>query len=75
MLWILYCEEAIINCDNFGEAMTFALAIPGEKKEKQEFVCTEESSEWKECSESRNPTLVVYIRWKLEFKVNQDEYL
>ena len=55
--------------------MTFALAISGEKKEKEEFVYTEESSEWKECSESRKPRIVVYIRWKLEFTVNQDEYL
>lgn len=24
MLWILYCEETIISCDNYGEAMSFA---------------------------------------------------
>ena len=28
-----YCDEAIINCDNYGEAITFDLAISGEKKE------------------------------------------
>ena len=33
MLWMLYCEEAIINCDNYGGAITFDLAISGEKKE------------------------------------------
>ena len=38
MLWIRYCEEAIINRDNHGEAMTFALAISGEKKEKQKTI-------------------------------------
>ena len=24
---MLYCEEAIINCDNYGAAITFELAI------------------------------------------------
>ena len=33
MLWMLYCEEAIINCDNYGGAIAFDLAISGEKKE------------------------------------------
>ena len=28
--------------------------------------------EWKECSESRKPSIVVYSQWKLEFKVDQD---
>lgn len=28
----------MINCDNYGEAMTFALAISGEKKQKQETI-------------------------------------
>ena len=28
-----YCDEAIINCDNYGETITFDLAISGEKKE------------------------------------------
>jgi len=30
-----YCDEAIINCDNYGEAITFDLTISGEKKEKK----------------------------------------
>ena len=38
ILYILYYEEAIINCDNYGEGMSFALAISGEKKEKQETI-------------------------------------
>ena len=33
MLWMLYCEEAIINFNNYGGAVTFDLAISGEKKE------------------------------------------
>ena len=32
-LWMLYCEKAIINCDNYGGAITFDIAISGEKKE------------------------------------------
>ena len=36
MLWMLYCEEAIINCDNCGGAITFDLAVSGERKEKKE---------------------------------------
>ena len=91
---MLYCEEAI-NCDSYGEAMTFDLDISGEKKEERddsrkgketknlEFimkssvrVCVHrKSSEWKECSESRKPSIVVYNWWKLEFKVNQEQYL
>ena len=30
---MLYCEEAVINCDNYGEVITFDLAISGEKNE------------------------------------------
>ena len=30
---MLYCEKAIINCDNYGGAITFDIAISGEKKE------------------------------------------
>ena len=36
MLWMLYCDEAIINCDNYGGAITFDLAVSGERKEKKE---------------------------------------
>ena len=32
MLWVLYCDEAIINCDNYGGAITFDLAISGEEE-------------------------------------------
>jgi len=38
MLWILHCDEAIINRDNYGEVMTFALPISGEKKQKKETI-------------------------------------
>ena len=31
-----YCDEAKINCDNCGGAITFDLAIFGQKKEKKE---------------------------------------
>ena len=30
------CDEAKINCDDYGEAITFDLAISREKKEKKE---------------------------------------
>jgi len=30
---MLYCEKAIINCHNYGGAITFDIAISGEKKE------------------------------------------
>ena len=30
------CDEAIIDCDNYGGAITFDLTIFGEKKEKEE---------------------------------------
>ena len=33
-----YCDEAIINCDNYGRAITFDLVISGEKKEKKETI-------------------------------------
>ena len=33
MLWIIYCEEAINNYDNYGRAITFDLTISEEKKE------------------------------------------
>ena len=69
--------------------MTFDLAISREKKEtiakkgrRQKIKsfgrdCVHRiSSEWKECSESRKPSIVVYSQWKLEFKVDQDsQYL
>ena len=32
---MLYCEEAIINCDNYRGAITFNLAIPEEKKREE----------------------------------------
>ena len=32
-LWMLYCEKAIINCDNYGGAITFDIAISGEKED------------------------------------------
>ena len=87
ILW--YCDEALINCDNYGGAITFDLAILGENKERKktkssEFIMkssiimslsTNKSSEWKESSESRNSKIVVYSRWNLEFKVDQDQYL
>ena len=33
------------------------------------------SREWKEYSESRNSRVVVYSQWKMEFNVDQDQYL
>ena len=33
MLWMRNCDEAIINCENYGGAITFDLAILGENKE------------------------------------------
>ena len=33
-----YCEEAIINYDSYGEAVTFELAISGENKETKETI-------------------------------------
>ena len=33
------------------------------------------SSEWKESSESRKPSIVVSSPWNLEFEVYQDQYL
>ena len=36
MLWMRYCDDAIINCDNYGGDITFDFAISGEKKEKKE---------------------------------------
>ena len=38
MRWMRYCDEAKINCDNYGAAITFDLAIFGEKKEKKETI-------------------------------------
>ena len=32
------CDEAIIDCGNYGGAITFDLAIYGEKKEKKETI-------------------------------------
>ena len=79
--WILYCEEAIINCDNYGGDIIFDLAISGENKEGKNTKSSEiimkssirvcvhrKSSEWKESSESRKSQIVVYSRWNLEFE-------
>ena len=35
MLWMRYCDEALVNCDNYGGDITFDLVISGEKKEKK----------------------------------------
>ena len=32
------------------------------------------TSEWEESSESRKSRIVVYSRWNLEFRVNQDQH-
>ena len=36
------CDEARTNCDNYGEVITFDLAIYGEKKEKKETIAEKE---------------------------------
>ena len=33
-----YCDKAIINCDSYGEAITFDLATSGKKKEKKKAI-------------------------------------
>ena len=33
-----YYDEAIINCGNYGDAITFDPAVSGEKKEKKETI-------------------------------------
>ena len=33
-----YCDEALINCDNYGAAITFDLATSEEKKEKKKAI-------------------------------------
>ena len=33
-----YYDEAIINCGNYGDAITFDLVVSGEKKEKKETI-------------------------------------
>ena len=36
--WMRHYDEAIINCGNYGEAITFDLATSGEKKEKKKAI-------------------------------------
>ena len=38
MLWMRYCDKAVINRDNYGEVITFDLAIYGEKEESEEMI-------------------------------------
>ena len=79
---MLYCEKAIINCDNYGGAITFDIAISGEKKETiaekekkiKEFmmkfpvrVCEyRKANEWKGSSESGKSSIFVSSQWNWE---------
>ena len=84
-LWMLYCEEAIMcrsydlwTCYIQREEREDRDGSRKRKKTKNlEFIMNSSGRvcvhrifcEWKECSESRKPSIVVYSQWKLEFKV------
>ena len=36
MLWMRYCDDAIINCDNYGGDITFDFAISREEREERD---------------------------------------
>ena len=72
---MLCCEKAIINCDNYGGAITFEERDDSRKEKKiKEFmmkfpvrVCEyRKANEWKGSSESRKSSIFVSSQWNWE---------